>query len=175
MEGWLATGGVAGRWVLGLALGIFVPTMLALAIYALRRGEPDEAPVTPTMQPFGPHPATGRPTGLTATRWRSRVRLLAGRRTMITMDSLVNGTATRAERVVVVGINVALVSFWLIFLGIGLLMLPTTSGISLVLPVVTGLWLFNAMKSQWDDLAAARRRRDRRAGRARRRDPEGRA
>jgi hypothetical protein len=175
MEDWLATGAVAGRWVLAAAVAIFVTTMLALLVYALRRGEQDPGPPSPTMQPFGPHPATGWPTGLTASRWRSRVRVLAARRSFITMDSLVNGTATRAERAVVVGINVALVSFWLIFLGIGLVMLPKTSGISLVFPVVTGLWLFNALKSQWDDLIAARRRHERRSGRAQRRHPEGRA
>ncbi|HXG03996.1 MAG TPA: hypothetical protein VNO23_11370 [Candidatus Binatia bacterium] len=160
--------------MLGFAVVIFVTTMLALLTYALRGGEPDEMPVAPSMQPFGPDPATGRPAGLTASRWRSRVRVLAARRRFITMDSLVDGTATGAERAVVAGINVALVSFWLIFLGIGLVMLPKTTGISLVFPVVTGLWLFNALKSQWDDLVAARRRRERRAGRAGRRHPEGR-
>jgi hypothetical protein len=147
----------AGKWVLVAALGIFVPTMIALVIYAIRKGEPVDAGVGPSLPPFGPGSSTGR-TGTVAYRGRSTLKMLASRQTFVPMASLVRGTATREEWAVVAGIQVALISFWLIFLGVGLMHLSSSRGLSLAFPGVAGLWLARILKAQRDDYLAARRR-----------------
>lgn len=161
---WLEAIAAAGIWVLLTAIGIFVPTMLALAIYALRKGEPGDTDVVPSMPSFGPH-GTGRRTGLTAYTEAWRLKALASRQTFISMESLVGRTATRGQWAVVVGIQVALVCFWLIFLGVGLIYLPGSNGASLALPAITGIWLLRILKSEWDDLVAAREKLARSDGR----------
>jgi len=50
------------------------------------------------------------------------------------MESLVSGTATREQWAVVAGIQIALVCFSLIFLGIGPMYLPSSNGVSLAGP-----------------------------------------
>lgn len=161
---WLAAIAAAGQWVLLTAIGIFVSTMIALVIYAIRRGEPGDLDVTPSMQPFGPYSPTGR-RGITTYKGVRKLKVFASRETYISMKSLVSGTATREQWAVVVGIQVVLVSFWLIFLGIGLMYLPSGKGWSLAFPGITGLWLFGVFKAQWDDLVAARRKLARSSGR----------
>jgi hypothetical protein len=157
MASWLAVIASAGKWVLIAALGIFVPTMMALAIHALRKGEPADADVGPSLPPFGPGSLGGR-TGTVAYRGRSKLKLLVSRQTFIPMESLVQRTATREEWAIVAGIQVALVSFWFIFLGVGLMHVSSSRGLSLAFPGVAGLWLSRIVKSQWDDFVAARRR-----------------
>jgi hypothetical protein len=157
MASWLAVIAAAGKWVLIAALGIFVPTMMALVIYALRRGEPADADLRPSLPPFGPGSPASR-AGTVAYWKRSKLKLLVSRQTFIPMESLVQGTATREEWAIVAGIQVALVSFWFIFLGVGLMHLSSSRGLSLAFPGVAGLWLSRIVKAQWSDFAAARRR-----------------
>jgi hypothetical protein len=59
---------------------------------------------------------------------------------------------------IVAGIEVLLVSFWLIFLGFGLMHLSSSHGLSLLFPGITGLWRARLLKSQWHDFIAERRK-----------------
>lgn len=148
---------ITGKWILFTSVIVFVPTLLALGIYTLRRGEPDDADIVPSMQPLGPHAPTGR-SGITIYKGLSKLKRLGSRRTFINMESLVNRTATQEQWLVVVGIQALFTSFWLFFLGVGLMHLPHSNGLSLFFPAVVGLWLFGIVKAQWSDLKRARRK-----------------
>ena len=164
MTEWLATAAVVGKWTLIGSGGVFALTMLGLAIYALRKGDPDDREVRPSMRPFGAHSPSGQ-TGATRYMGRARLKVLFNRRTgFIPMESLVDGTATRAEWAVVIGAQSAFFTFWLIFLGAGLMLVPRTDGLSLLLPVVVGLWLYGILSAQWSDWVKARRAQRGRAG-----------
>lgn len=148
---------LAGKWILTVAGGIFLATMAALAVYTLRRGEPDEEPVRPGLRPLGP----GTPSeqaGTVAYKGVARLKTLVSRRKFITMKSLLDGTATRDERAAVFGIQLAFVSFWLVFLGAALMGLPDTGWPILILPLIVGLWLFGILSAQYRDWIRARRK-----------------
>ena len=158
MTGWLEAIALAGKWMLIGSGSVFLLTLLALAVYAWRKGVPGESDVEPTLRPFGPHSPSGQ-TGATRYKGKARLKVLFNRRTeFIPMDALVNGTATRGEWAVVVSIQVAFVTFWVIFLGAGLMLVPRTNGASLFLPLVVGLWLYGILSAQWRDWVKARRK-----------------
>lgn len=138
----LAAISVAGKWILMVAGGIFVPTLAALGIYAIRNGVTDD-----------PMP---RPDSI-AYRGAAKLTTVAKRTGFISMESLVNGTVTPAQWAVVVGIEIALVDFFLIFLGLGLMQLADSNGLSLFLPAIAGVWLFRILDAQRRDLKRARR------------------
>jgi hypothetical protein len=157
MADWLPALAAAGKWVLGVAVSVFVLTMMALVIYVLRKGEPSGTDVAPTIQPFGPYSPTGR-RAITAYKGVRKLRVLASRETYVSMETLLSGTATRAQWALFTGIQVCLASFWLIFVGIGLLWAPSTEGWSLFLPAVSSLWFLGILKTVWDDVVAARKK-----------------
>lgn len=154
MVEWPAAISVLGKWILIVAAGIFVPTMVALGIYTIRKGE--RADVKSAAQPLGPYAATGR-SAVIAYKSAAKLKAVAQRTEFISIESLLNRTATRAEWAVVIGIETALVCFFLIFLGLGLMQLPNSSGLSLFFPAVAGLWLLRIFKAQWSDLRRTRK------------------
>lgn len=154
----LAAISVTGEWILIVAAGIFVPTIAALGIYTLRKGERADADVKYRVPPFAPYDARGGATSV-AYKGVAKLKTAARRTEFISMESLVNGTATRAQWAVVVGIGTALVAFFLIFLGLGLMQLPNSNGLSLFFPAVVGLWLFRILDAQRRDLKQARKKR----------------
>jgi len=128
---------------------------MALVIYAFRTGEPGSPDVVPTVEPFRPYSPTGR-RGIRASKGVRKLKVVASRETYVSMEALLSGTATGAQWAI--GIQVCLVSFWLIFVGIGLIYAPSTNGWSLLFPAVISLWYFGILKTVWDDVAAAQRR-----------------
>lgn len=148
---------ITGGWILFVAVIVFVLTLIALATYTLLRGERDDADIVPSVQPFGPHVPAGR-SGITLFKGRYMIKRLGSRSTFITMESLVNGAATREQWFVVAGIQVFFISFWLIFLGFGLMYVLRSNGFSLFFPAVVGLWLFGIMSAQLRDLKRARKK-----------------
>ena len=148
---------ITGKWLLYASVIVFVPTAIALGMYTLFRGEPDDADIVPYMQRSGPRAPAGR-SGITIYKRLFRLKRLGSRKTFITMESLVNRTATREQWLVVAGIQALFISFWLFFLAVGLMYLPRSNGFSLFFPAVVGLWLFGILKAQWIDLRRARRR-----------------
>jgi hypothetical protein len=158
VTGWLAATAVVGKGILVCSGAVLLLTMGALAIYALRRGEPDDSEVEPTMRPFGPQSPTGQ-TGWTRYKGKTKLKVLFNRRTrFIPMEALVDGSATREEWAAVICVQLAFLSFWLVFLGGALIKLEDTNGLSLLLPVVVGFWLGGILSVQWRDLAKARKK-----------------
>jgi hypothetical protein len=81
------------------------------------------------------------------------------------MASLLDGTATRGERAVVIGFQVAIVSLWLVFLGGALAKLPDLGWAILLLPAFVGIWLANILLLQYRDYVEERRKASARRGR----------
>jgi hypothetical protein len=88
---------------------------------------------------------------------RSKLKILGSRSGFITMESLVQGTATSGERMMVLGIITLFVSFFLVWLGAGL-MLMKKLWILVLLPVLPGLFGYYNLRDAWDDYRKARRR-----------------
>jgi hypothetical protein len=131
MVDWLGALAVAGKWILFAAVGIFVTTMIPLLIYALRKGEGGGTDVAPAIQPFGPYSPTRR-RGITVYKGVRKLKMVASRETYVSMETLLSGTATRAQWALFIGIQVALVCFWLVFVGIGLLYVQATKALSVL-------------------------------------------
>lgn len=157
MVDWQPAFAVAGKWILVVAVGIFVMTMIALLIYALRKGEAGGTDVAPNIQPFGPYSPAGR-RGIIVYKGVRKLKMVASRETYVSIETLLSGTATPTQWALFTGIQIALVCFWLMFVGIGLLYAPATTALSVVFLVVPSLWYFGVLKTLWDDMVAARRK-----------------
>jgi hypothetical protein len=59
MVDWLPALAAAGKCILIVGVSIFVITVIALAIYAVRNGEPRETDVAPDIQPSDRMPRRG--------------------------------------------------------------------------------------------------------------------
>ncbi|PYM92428.1 MAG: hypothetical protein DME04_15410 [Candidatus Rokuibacteriota bacterium] len=133
-----------GWAILILAVTVLVTDLIAMTIYTLRRGSPDrrEGKVVTVPQVLGAWPSAPSPTGA------SKVKMLRARHAYISMESLVRGTATRGERMMVLGIVTALVAFFLVFVGTGLVLAKELL-VAALLPTVPGLWLYGNLREMW--------------------------
>jgi threonine/homoserine/homoserine lactone efflux protein len=127
---------------------ILILDLVAMVVYVFRNGERDEPEkgVTTVHQPMTPVLLNGP--GLT--RGISKRKKLAGASGLITDESLVDGTATLGQRMMVGGICIFFVSFFLVFLGIGLVSLKDNP-LAVFFPIVPGIFLFNFARDAWRD------------------------
>ncbi len=110
-------------WVVGV---LFVVEFVAIFIYASRSGKADaEEGHVVTRRP--------RPSGLIAGRFWSKSKVLVCRCGYISEMSLVDGTATPTQRLIVLGIKLALLFFWLAFVFGILTLLPSEPGLALAM------------------------------------------
>jgi hypothetical protein len=110
-------------WVVGV---LFVVEFGAVFIYTYRAGTADEEER---------HVMTRRArlSGLIAGRYWSKSKVLVSRSGYISEMSLVDGTATKTERLIVHGIKVAFLLFWLAFVFGILTLLPSEPGVALAM------------------------------------------
>ena len=141
--------------MLGIAVGIMVVDGTLLAIYTLCRGRTDaeEGKTITVDQPMSPMRLRGFGIGR---KWSRQNVLVSRRSDHISIESLVDGTATLAERFVVFGINVFIVCFVLLFYGFGLLFLDE-SPLVIFLPLFVSVWAFNLFKDVYNDYRQARK------------------
>jgi hypothetical protein len=71
---------------------------------------------------------------------RSKRKILGSKSDFITNDSLVDGSATFGQRIMVLGIITACLSFFSIFVGAGLILLKD-SPLAGLFQIVPGIWL----------------------------------
>ena len=146
-----------GAWMLGIVISVMVVDMVLMVIYTIRHGRSDgkrrtvetnDEPISPPMWMKG---RIGR--------WHGRYkrRILVSRSGFISNESLADGTATFGERLMVVGIITFLFCFFLVFLGMGLLMMEDNP-IVLLIPVAVGVWVFKIFKSAYTDYREAKNR-----------------
>lgn len=78
--------------------------------------------------------------------------ILVSRSAEITTESLVEGTASKTDRLVAVGIQTALVCFALIFLGTAMTLLPDTGPIAILFVIVPAIWLYAIFGAKQKDV-----------------------
>jgi hypothetical protein len=107
---------------------LFVADLLAMMIYVSRSGkiDPEEGHVVTENRPLTTGGAariggTGAPGG----RYWGKHKVFLSRSMFITDKSLVDGTATKAQRLLVRGMKLAAVFFWLAWVFLGLALLPS--------------------------------------------------
>lgn len=107
-----------GRIFLIADVAMFVSTFAYLIIQVARRGKvgEDQGKIVTTHDVFGSTDPSMR--GI------SKKKVFYSRTKFLSMESLVKGTATRQDWIFVIGFNVVMISFVMIFLGVGLILLP---------------------------------------------------
>jgi hypothetical protein len=113
-------------WVAGV---LFVVEFVAVFIYAYRSGTADKEEgrvITKCV----------RRSGLGAGRYWSKSKVLVSRSGYVSEMSLVDGTATKAERLIVHGIKLGFLLFWLAFVFGVLTLLPSEPGVALAMLLV---------------------------------------
>ena len=81
--------------------------------------------------------------------------ILVNRATEITTESLVDGTASKTDRLVAAGIQMALVCFALLFLGTAMTLLPDTGPMSILFVIVPAIWLYSIFGAKRKDVRKA--------------------
>jgi hypothetical protein len=71
---------------------------------------------------------------------------------------LLDGTATVGERMMVLGILAAHLSFFLVFVGIGLMFIKEISVVALLFPLIPGLWLYGNLREDWREYRQAKQK-----------------
>lgn len=122
-------------WVVG---GLFALEFVAIFIYVYRTGTADkeEGRVVSQRTRMSGSPLRGSP--LVAGRYWSKSNVLFSRSGYISEMSLVDGTATKAERLIVYGLKLAFLLFWLAWAFGILTLLPSEPGVAL-----TGLLIWS--------------------------------
>ena len=153
----VSTAGRAGRWILVVSAIVLVGEMTAMSVYTIRRGQKrgqkkdDEGRTVTEDRAPNWSLGTRLPIG------RTKQKLLVSRREGIRMKSLVDGTATTAERLVALGIGAAFTSFFLVFVGVSLILLEQ-SPIGLLFLTIPSVFFFRFVKNASRDYRRARAR-----------------
>jgi len=130
-------------WVVLVSAGtVLVADVAAMTIYIVRRGQSDSLK--------GKVITDNRPLSAMSLRipppmgWSKR-KMLGGKSESVTMESLVDGTATFGERMMVAGFFTAGIAFFSIFVGGGLIMMQDLL-IFVLFPVIPGIWLYRIVR-----------------------------
>jgi hypothetical protein len=139
----------AGWVILICATIVFVVDLAAMIVYTIRSGKTDAR--SGKVVAGGPLQMSLNP----ALMGRSKQKVLGSRSQFISMESLASGSATFGERLMMLGICIALASFFSIFLGVGLL-LTQKLVILVLIPIVPGFVLCKAAHSAWTEYRQAK-------------------
>jgi hypothetical protein len=134
----------AGQVIAEVAVALLLLALAFIVVYVLTHGKKDASEGAVTEE--GPMPMRLGPSF-----GRSKRKYLVKRNDYITMESLVRGTATPGERMLVLSTFVLFLSFFSIFLGAGLMFMENLIILGLF-PVIPGLWLYGAFLGPvWKD------------------------
>jgi hypothetical protein len=156
----VATASRVGWVVLIFAAIVLVADIAAIAIYIVLRGQSDNLK--------GKVITENRPLSAMSLRipspmgWSKR-KVLGSKSEFVSMESLVDGTATLGERMMVAGFFAAAIAFFSIFVGAGLMMMQNLWIFGLF-PVIPGIWLYRILRETSQDYREAKKRVARRRG-----------
>ena len=142
-------------WIVVIVAGtVLVADIAVMTIYTIRQGQSDnlEGKVITENRPLSAMSLRIPP----PMGWSKR-KMLGSKSDFITMESLVDGTATFGERIMVVGIFTAFVSFFSIFVGAGLMLMEDLL-IFVLFPVIPGIWLYRFIRETSQDYQEAKKR-----------------
>lgn len=141
-------------WRIALAAVIvLVADLAAMITYTIRFGQPDnlKGKVITEDRPLNVSLSNPPLMG------RSKVKMLGSRSGFVTMESLVDGTATFGERMMVLGIITLFISFFFIFVGGGLMLMKGLP-ILVLIPILPGLFVYFNLRAAWRDYQEAKRK-----------------
>jgi hypothetical protein len=151
---------------------LFVVDLLAMMIYVSRSGKigPEEGHVVTENRPLTTSDvATMGGTGAPGGRYWGKHKVFLSRSTYITDMSLVDGTATNAQRRLAHGIQLGLVLFGLAFVCLAISLLPSQPVFGLLLAAGATYWLLMCirlpMKGRADALRKLKERQESREAR----------
>ncbi|MBI3603732.1 MAG: hypothetical protein HY205_04710 [Nitrospirae bacterium] len=159
MERWDVGGVVEIASQVGWALLIFsvivlVAALAAMIVYTIRYGQSDTLKGKVVTEN---RPLTGMSLGIPPPSGWSKRKMLGGKSEFITMESLIDGTATVGERMMAGGIVTAMISFFLIFVGVGLIAMKELL-IFILFPIIPGIWLYRIVSNVGRDYQEAKKR-----------------
>jgi hypothetical protein len=155
---------------------LFVVDLLAMVIYVARSGkiDPEEGHVVTENRPLTTSDvATLGNTGAPGGRYWGKHKVFLSRSKYITDMSLVDGTATEAQRRLVRGIKLAAILFWLAWVSGGLALLPSEPifGTTIII-FLTGMFIQSVRMVRKGRADALRKLKERQESReARRHNP----
>ena len=109
-----------GRYALPVVIPLFVADIVGMVIYTIRHGSDDSSDDSDDVAPAT---VAGLPGRVLAAHYRARARVLVSKEEWISDDSLVDGTATPAQQMLVRAIKAFFLLFWLIFVCIGFILM----------------------------------------------------
>jgi len=147
--------GRIGWGILILAFAVLATTLAVLIVLAIRLGdsEPEEGRALGKNFPLGSMSLRSMP----LMGWSKR-KVLGSKSRFITMESVVDGTATSSDRMIVLGVITLFSSFTLMWVGLGLILMKQALAFVLA-PVPVGLWAYqNCLGPAWEGYRQAKRK-----------------
>jgi hypothetical protein len=139
-----------GPVILVTSAVVLVADLAAMIVYTIRNGRSDGH----SGKVVGDGPL---PMSLDIPMGRSKRKYLGKKSDYVSVESLIDGSATFGERMMVVGICTLFASFFLIFCGVGLILMRHIAILGLF-PVVPGIVVYKFANSVWVDYREAKRK-----------------
>lgn len=127
------TGAAVGPYIFGAAMATTVAIFTALGVL-LARSRPPDAEQGKTVTDLDPVQQPQYFTGAGRMAFRTRRKVFFSRSGFVSVESVVRGTATREERLIVILISAAFFCVSWIMVGIGLMLMKTDASAGLLLP-----------------------------------------
>jgi hypothetical protein len=132
---------------------VLVADIAAMVIYTLRQGKSDDLKGKVVTEN---RPMTAMSLGRPPMMGRSKRKILFTKSEVVSMESLLDGSATFGERMMVLGIITAFISFFSVFLGVGLMLMKNLV-ISVLFPIGPGILVYNFARDAWHDYREAKK------------------
>lgn len=142
-----------GYRILIFAVTALAADIVAMTIYTLRHGQSDNQQGKVIAEN---RPLSAMSLGYPPLMGRSKRKILGSKSHSVTMESLVDGTATFAERMMVRGIVILFIAFFFIWLGLGLILMKNLL-ILVLIPVLPGLWVYYNLRDDWEQYRRAKK------------------
>ena len=149
---------------------LFVADLAAMIIYTIRKGTPNDDDDSPDGMTDSDGSLTADAAGtlasdqqLVAANYKTKKKTLIQQSGFVSDDSLADGTATAAERMMVHGIQVFFVLFWLLFVSAGMIGMKSNP-LAVFLIIVPTIWFLGNVRSWRKDAASAKKRVQSREG-----------
>ncbi len=143
-----------GWAILIFAVTVLVVDLAAMIIHTIRRGESADQKGKVITED---RPLSSMSLGIPPPMGWSTRKILGSKSEFISMESLVDGTATFAERMMVLGNITVFISFFLIWVGLGLILMKNIL-IFVLTPVLPGLWVYYNLRDDWRYYQEAKKR-----------------
>jgi hypothetical protein len=143
-----------GVRIIVVAALVLVADIAAMIVYTIRQGKSDNLKGTVVTEN---RPMTAMSFGTPPMMGRSKRKILGSKSEFVSMESLLDGSATLGERIMVLGIITVFISFFSIFLGVGLMLMKNLV-LSVLFPVVPGILVYSFARDVWRDYKKAKSR-----------------